>query len=79
MSTPSEKYDAGPGHPLPGCGDGAVAMTAAEHCLAGERALASKRLNAGAPAVLEALDGEAGLHCLAAIATALVFGGGSGG
>jgi hypothetical protein len=67
-------YDAGPGRPLSGCGDGAVAMTAMGHYLAAERALARKRVNQDSPGALAALDGEAMLHYVAAIAASLLPG-----
>ena len=68
MSEQAAAYDAGPGRPLSGCGDGAVAMTAMGHYLAAERALARKRVNQDSPGALAALDGEAMLHYVASIA-----------
>jgi hypothetical protein len=72
MSATDARYDAGPGYPLSGCGHEATAWTAAEHYASAERCLVRKGLNADNPKVLAALDAEAMLHYVAAIAASLV-------
>jgi hypothetical protein len=62
-------YDAGPGHPLSGCGDGATAMSAAQHYLEAERCRARMEFNDAEARVR--LESVAMLHYVAAIAASL--------
>lgn len=70
--TDTSEWDTGPGHPVSGCGENAVAWTAVEHYLEAERCLIRQRFNRDSARALAALDAEARTHYLAAIATAMI-------